>query len=281
MLKVKDLHASYGQKKILKGINFEAGKDEIIAVVGESGTGKTTLAMSIMGLLDNSVSGARTEGEIIFNGLNLCQLDTKGWKPIRWKQISMVFQNVDNILNPTMTIYQQLSEVADGSSENIEQMLDRVNFPLDRAHDYPHQLSMGEKQRVLVAMAYLPDPGVVILDEPTSALDQESKQDLIATIKSLSRSRAVILVTHDLDTAEKLSCKTLVLYGGSIVEYGSTGLIFSNPRHPYTRGLIRSYPSTGRTKDLQGRGAGRVCKTGLSFLAQVYPVYRHLQHKKT
>ena len=92
MLKLKDLYASYGQKKILKGINFEAGKDEIIAVVGESGTGKTTLAMSIMGLLEHNASDARTEGEIIFNGLNLCQLDVKGWKPIRWKQISMCFK---------------------------------------------------------------------------------------------------------------------------------------------------------------------------------------------
>jgi len=265
MLEVKDLYAGYGPKTILKDISFTAAPGEIVAIVGESGTGKTTLAMSIMGMLGQQSKDGRTKGGIYFNGINLCGADKQQWASIRWKKISMVFQNVENILNPTLTIYHQLIEIAN-SSQDVSEMLNEVGFPAGRHNAYPHQLSMGEKQKALVAMAYVCRPELVLLDEPTSSLDHKSKQDLIETIKKISGQKTVILVTHDLETAQKLSHRALVLYGGSIVELGPTEMIFSQPRHPYTRGLIRSYPSMDRTKDLQGiRGKAEFVRSGCPF----------------
>jgi len=268
MLKVNNLKVSYGNKKVLRGLNFKLTREDVVAVVGESGTGKTTLAMSLMGLLPQQSDDAKISGEILFGGMDICKTKEAGLKTIRWKKISMVFQNVDSILNPTMTIYRQINELVNKNKKSflIQEMLKTVDFPISRINAYPHQLSMGEKQKALVAMAYILDPDLVILDEPTSSLDFETKDSLILTIKGLSKKRAVLLVTHDLDTAEKLSKKTMVLYGGNIVELGPTKKVFSEPRHPYTRGLIRSYPGMQRTKDLQGiRGQPEFIDSGCPF----------------
>lgn len=268
MLKVSNLNVSYGSKNVLKNLNFKMGSRDIVAVVGESGTGKTTLAMSIMGLLSRQSGDAKVSGEIIFRGTDICRTKEPDLRLLRWKKISMVFQNVDNILNPTLTIYRQIDELTGKNNDGavVRQMLETVGFPISRINAYPHQLSMGERQKVLVAMAYILDPDLIILDEPTSSLDSGTKDSLISTIKMLSRGRAVLLVTHDLDTASKLSKKTMVLYGGSVVEIGPTGKIFAGPLHPYTRGLIRSYPGMKRTKDLQGiKGKPEFIETGCPF----------------
>ena len=268
MLRVCNLEASYGDKKILRGLSFEISSGDIIALVGESGTGKTTIALSIMGLLKYQSANAKISGEILFKGMDLCRAKESELRAVRWKKISIVFQNVDNILNPTIPIYRQISELLDGNRNRgrIQEMLENVGFPFRRADDYPHQLSMGEKQKLLVAMAYILDPDLVVLDEPTSSLDFEARDDLISVIKDLSKSKAVLLVTHDLDTAKKLSKKIMVLYGGNIVEFGPTEKILSDPGHPYTRGLIRSYPDMERTKDLQGiRGKPEFIDTGCPF----------------
>ncbi len=268
MLKIKNLSASYGNKKVLRNLNFEVKKGDIVAIVGESGTGKTTLAMSIMGLLSEQSADAEISGSILFNGTDICSASRQELLKIRWKKISMVFQNIDNILNPTISVYNQISEILNGKKNNLQinNMLERVGFPSNRASAYPHQLSMGEKQKVLIAMAYILEPELIILDEPTSSLDNETKNSLIKVIKKLSQGRTALLLTHDLDTVKKLSEKTMVLYGGSTVESGHTKKIFSNPRHPYTRGLIRSYPSMNRTKDLQGiRGRPEFVDTGCPF----------------
>ncbi|MGM0365190.1 MAG: ABC transporter ATP-binding protein [Actinomycetota bacterium] len=268
MLKVNNLNAFYGKKNILRGLSFEAEKGDIISVVGESGTGKTTLALSLMGMLPSQSADARVSGQILFGGMDICRANQQQLRQIRWKKISMVFQNVDNILNPSMSIYQQIGEVLDGKDNRgkIKGMLETVGFPLQRLDAYPHQLSMGEKQKALVAMAYILDPELVILDEPTSSLDQEAKDSLIEVIKRLSLGKTVLLVTHDLDTAGKLARKSMVLYGGSIIEFGPTKDLFSFPRHPYTRGLVRSYPSLERTKDLQGiRGKPEFVNAGCPF----------------
>lgn len=254
MLKVKNLRTSYGKNEILKGLDFEVSKEDIVAVIGESGTGKTTLALAIMGLLRYQQDNVKISGEIVFNGIDLSRLKEDELKKIRWSKISIVFQNVDNILNPVIPVFKQIKEILnsnDGTSI-INDMLEKMDFPVSRAYAYPYQLSMGEKQKVMLAMAYILNPEFVILDEPTSALDFESKNNLIKIIKELSSQKAVLLATHDLDTAQNISNKTVVLYGGNIIESGSTKDVFTNPRHPYTRGLIRSYPSETRTKDLQG-----------------------------
>lgn len=268
MLKINNLRVSYGKKNILRGLTFELAGNDIVAVVGESGTGKTTLALSIMGLLPQQSEDVKISGEILFGGMDICKTKESDLRLVRWKKISIVFQNVDNILNPTLTIYHQINELVNKNKNSnlVQEMLKTVDFPISRINAYPHQLSMGEKQKVLVAMAYILDPNLVILDEPTSSLDFETKDNLILTIKGLSKSRAVLLVTHDLDTAEKLSKKTMVIYGGNIVEIGSTKKIFSEPGHPYTRGLIRSYPGMKRTKDLQGiRGKSEFINSGCPF----------------
>ena len=268
MLKINNLRVSYGKKNILRGLSFELAGNDIVAVVGESGTGKTTLALSIMGLLQQQSEDVKISGEILFGGMDICKTKESDLRLVRWKKISIVFQNVDNILNPTLTIYQQINELVNKNKNSnlVREMLKTVDFPISRINAYPHQLSMGEKQKVLVAMAYIMDPNLVILDEPTSSLDFETKDNLISIIKELSKSRAILLVTHDLDTAEKLSKKTMVIYGGNIVELGPTKKIFSEPRHPYTRGLIRSYPGMKRTKDLQGiRGKPEFINSGCPF----------------
>jgi len=268
MLKIKNFSASYGSKKVLRNLNLEIEKGEIIAIVGESGTGKTTLAMSIMGLLKEQFDNIEQSGSIFFDEIDICNASRQELQQIRWKKISMVFQNIDNILNPTINVDRQLSEILDSKKNNfkIDEMLEIVDFPQDRAGSYPHQLSMGEKQKVLIAMAYILKPALVILDEPTSSLDYDTKNNLIRVIKKLNPGRTAILLTHDLDTVKKLSEKVIVLYGGRIMESGPTKKIFSNPRHPYTRGLIRSYPSMDRTKDLQGiKGRSEFIATGCPF----------------
>jgi peptide/nickel transport system ATP-binding protein len=268
MLEVKNLEVSYGNKKVLKNLNFELAGKDMVAVIGESGTGKTTLALSLMGLLPWQSDNVKISGQVLFRGKDICKIKESGLRIIRWKKISIVFQNVDSILNPTLTIYRQISELVNKGRKKslVQEILKTVDFPVSRINAYPHQLSMGEKQKVMVAMAYILDPDLVILDEPTSSLDLENKDRIIKTIKGLSKNRAVLLVTHDLDTAEKLSEKTMVLYGGSIVELGPTKKIFSEPRHPYTRGLMRSYPGMKRTKDLQGiRGQAEFIDLGCPF----------------
>jgi peptide/nickel transport system ATP-binding protein len=268
MLKIKNFSASYGSKKVLRNLNLEIKKSEIIAIVGESGTGKTTLAMSIMGLLTEQFDNTKQSGSILFNGIDICSSTHGELRQIRWKKISMVFQNIDNILNPTISVDKQLNEILNGKKNNskINEMLEMVGFPPARAGSYPHQLSMGEKQKILVAMAYISEPELVLLDEPTSSLDYDTKINLIRVIKKLSPGRTAVLLTHDLDTVKKLSEKVIVLYGGRILESGPTKKIFSNPRHPYTRGLVRSYPSMDRTKDLQGiRGKSEFIDKGCPF----------------
>jgi len=268
MLKIKNFSASYGSKKVLRNLNLEIKKSEIIAIVGESGTGKTTLAMSIMGLLTEQFDNTEQSGSILFNGIDICSSTHEELRQIRWKKISMVFQNIDNILNPTISVDKQLNEILNGKKNNSKtnEMLEMVGFPPNRAGSYPHQLSMGEKQKILVAMAYISEPELVLLDEPTSSLDYDTKINLIRVIKKLSPGRTAVLLTHDLDTVKKLSEKVIVLYGGRILESGPTKKIFSNPRHPYTRGLVRSYPSMDRTKDLQGiRGKSEFIDKGCPF----------------
>ena len=254
LLELHDLHASYGTDAVLNGIDLTLGEGDSLAIIGESGTGKTTLGMSIM-----RMSEARVRGSITFDGLDLLSLPDDEVRKLRWNRISMVFQNVDNVLDPLYTVLDQVAEpmIEHGlrdkkdARERAGALLERFGIPARRFDAYPHQLSGGQQQRVLLAMALTNDPDLVIMDEPLSSLDVTTRNEL-AEIIAADTERARLVITHDLDTAGRLARNVAVLYGGRIVEYGPTDEVLAEPRHPYTRALLRSYPNMTTVKDLQG-----------------------------
>ena len=255
LLKIKDLRVNYGQDVILNGIDLELSSGETLAIVGESGTGKTTLGLSIMRLVEG-----RVRGSIRFNGKDLLTLSDNEMQQIRWSQIAMVFQNANNVLNPVYTVLNQIMEPMvehglrsrDEAQNRATELLRYFGFPRERFSDYPHQLSGGEQQRVLLAMAMANDPELLILDEPLSSLDAAARSEVTNLLKETDKHSARLLATHDLDTASKLADRIAVLYGGKIIELGPTRDVLSRPRHPYTRALIRAYPNMTTVKDLQG-----------------------------
>ncbi|MFZ7104184.1 MAG: ABC transporter ATP-binding protein [Peptococcaceae bacterium] len=270
MLAIKELTITYGTYQVLKGINLEIHKGDILAVIGESGAGKTTLALALMGLCPGEA-----RGQINYQGTDILTLPEAQKRLLRWNNLSMVFQDLNRALNPVMTVLAQLVEpmlehrlyTGPEARERAYQLLDKVGLPPEKADLYAHQLSGGEKQRALIAMALTNDPDLLILDEPTAALDPITKTGIIKLLQGICREKTMILVTHDISTAYQLSRKLAVLYGGRIVEYGPTEILIKNPRHPYTRGLIRSFPLMDTGKDLQGiPGSRQDNKEGCVFL---------------
>lgn len=255
MLEIKELRVSYGYDVILNGIDLELPAGETLAIVGESGTGKTTLGLSIMCLVEGTVQGA-----IRFKGKDLLALPDQEMQQIRWTQIAMAFQNVNNVLNPVYTVLDQIAEpmIEHGlrnkgeARDRAAELLRQFGLPQNRFAAYPHQLSGGEQQRVLIAMAMANDPELLILDEPLSSLDATARAEIGDRLKQIDGHRTKLVITHDLDTASKLADRIAVLYGGKIVEVGTTQDVLTRPRHPYTRALIRAYPNMTTVKDLQG-----------------------------
>ncbi len=255
MLSLKNLSVRYGKNLILNNVSFTLHRGESLVLIGESGTGKTTLAKSIIGLGDGSYSG-----DVRYRGQNLLAMDPEEMARIRWNRIAMVFQNVESALNPLFNILEQVAEpmIEHGLHSPREarskagDLLKKVGLSTAHFLLYPHQLSGGQKQRALIAMALANDPEVLILDEPTSALDPVTKEEIIQLLREIRKKCTLLALTHDLAAASRLADRTAVLYGGRIVETGPTGTLLSDPGHPYTRGLIRSYPDINGTKDLQG-----------------------------
>ena len=255
MLSIKDLKVSFGKRHILKGVDLCLERGECLALVGESGAGKTTLGLSIMGLAKGSATG-----EISFQEKNLLAISEEELRQMRGKEMAMVFQNVEDALDPVQRIVDQIAEgisvhrsiSAKNARDVALKHLLFVGLSSEKSRMYPHQLSGGEKQRVLIAMALVNDPDLLILDEPTASLDALTKADIIRLFRSAILGRICIVITHDISLAASLADKMAVLYAGRIVENGSAQDLIRAPRHPYTRGLIRSYPSMTATKDLQG-----------------------------
>lgn len=255
MLKIKKLCVSYGNKIILDNLNLELKKNEILGIVGESGAGKSTLLLSIMGLCS-----ARLTGEIIFGDKNLINLNNEEMNQIRWNEISIVFQSLANALNPILNIMEQVTEpmlehnfcLPQEALERGKELLKMVGLKEDKFALYPHQLSGGERQKVLIAMALSNNPHILLLDEPTSALDPLTKKEILLLLRKIARKRSIIFVTHDLAAASFLTDRLGVLYKGRIMELGASSKILSDPKHPYTRGLLRCFPNMTMTKDLQG-----------------------------
>jgi peptide/nickel transport system ATP-binding protein len=255
ILAVNDLRVQYVTDEniihAVNGLSISLYKGESVGLVGETGAGKTTTALSVMQLLPEP-AGVITSGSIFFKGRNLLENAKKENTNIRGNGISMIFQDPMTALNPTMKISRQMIEVVQAhkkvSRKKAEEacltMLKRVGIGHDRFNDYPHQLSGGMKQRVVIAISLLCNPGLLIADEPTTALDVTIQAQILELIKDLIKQSemSMLLITHDLGVVAETCDRIAVMYAGSLVEAGTVREVFNNPLHPYTVGLFRSIP---------------------------------------
>ncbi|MRG77232.1 MAG: ATP-binding cassette domain-containing protein [ANME-2 cluster archaeon] len=245
----------------LDNISFEINKGECVAVIGESGSGKSTLALASMKLL---ASNALMSGQILLDDVDISDMTDKEMEQLRWNKISIVFQNYGDVLNPVHRIIDQIAEplIKNGESRSAAlemsgKMLDHLKIKPGRDVLFPHQISAGERQRVLMAMALITDPDILVLDEPVASVDAITKSYLAKVIKQqVNAGKAVLLITHDLSFAHLCSDRIAVLYSGMILELLPSQKLLDAPCHPYTRALVRSFPMMERAKDLAGvRGA--------------------------
>jgi len=270
-LEIKNLSIVYtsgddGIVKAVNDMNIEISKGETLGLVGETGAGKTTTALGIMGLIETP-PGEITKGEIIFEGEDLLQKKPAELRKIRGNKISMIFQDPMTALNPVLTVGDQIIEVIRlhrkiSKAEAIKHthdMLELVGIPGERYTDYPHQFSGGMKQRVVIAMALACEPALLIADEPTTALDVTIQAQILDLMKKLKdeRETSMLMITHDLGIVAEVCDKVAIMYAGSIVEYTTTRDLFTNPSHPYTIGLFGSIPSVDsdepRLKPIEGQ----------------------------
>ena len=255
LLEIKNLHVHYvtdtEDVQAVNGVNLRLKQGEVLGLVGETGAGKTTVALSVMQLVPDP-PGIILDGEILFKGRNLIYNTKKENQEMRGNGISMIVQDPMTALNPIMTIGQQLAEVVIkhkklGKKEALEvaaEMLEKVGVTRDRLNDYPHQFSGGMKQRAIIAMALLCNPEILIADEPTTALDVTIQAQVLEIIRNLVREQdmSMILITHDLGVVAETCDHVAIMYAGEVVEYGTVWDVYTNPKHPYTRGLFDSIP---------------------------------------
>jgi peptide/nickel transport system ATP-binding protein len=263
ILTIDDLRCHYSTDgsvvKAVDGISFGLEEGEIVGLIGESGSGKTTIALSIMGLLPES---ARQSGEISYRGIDLSALPEDEMNTFRWTDIAIVFQNSLEVLNPVMRIGVQVCEpmirrkgMGSGEAEaRCAELFEMVGLDPIWMDAYPHQLSGGMRQRVLLAMALSCDPKVLILDEVTSALDAFTRKEIRDLLLDLQRTRgySMITISHDIAFVSSMASRMMVLYAGRVVEVGPTRDVITAPRHPYTRGLVNSTPDIFVYKDMWG-----------------------------
>jgi len=241
-------HTSKGQVHALDDVNFSLEKDESIGIAGESACGKSTLGLSMIRMVQG---GKIVSGKIIFDGKSILDLTESDFnQKYRWKKFSMIFQGAMNSLDPVYTIKQQFVEVLkqhnyEGDSEKlILDAVNSVNLNEDVLKKYPHELSGGMKQRVIIAMALLLKPKFVIADEPTTALDVLTQAQIVNLLKKLKNDgMSIMLITHDLAVLSEIADKIGIMYGGQMIEFGTSQQIYKNPKHPYTKGLLESIPT--------------------------------------
>ena len=259
MLEVKDLHTSFftpsGEVKAVNGLSFSLDEGKVLGIVGESGSGKSVTAYSILQILTSP--GRIVSGSIKLHGEELVTKSEEEMRKIRGNKISIIFQDPMTSLNPTFTIGNQLREaILLHTSRNRQQAEERaiemlklvgISEPEKRIHQYAYELSGGMRQRVMIAMALACEPDILIADEPTTALDVTIQAQILELIQSLQKKMgmAVILVTHDLGVIADMCDNIIVMYGGRICERGTAREIFYNPKHEYTKGLLRSIPNAG------------------------------------
>lgn len=263
LLEIKDLHThfytEYGVVPSVNGVSFSINKGETIGIVGESGCGKSVTSLSILQLVDES--GKIVNGEILFEGDDLTKYSKKQMRKIRGNKISMIFQEPLTSLNPVFTIGSQISEAIrlhqnvskqEAKQKTIE-MLKRVGIPRAEKlyYSFPHMLSGGMRQRVMIAMALSCNPQLLIADEPTTALDVTIQAQILQLMKELSKEyqTSIIMITHDLGVVAEMVDRVIVMYAGQIVEQNDVFKIFNNPQHPYTKGLLNSTPKIHQLTD--------------------------------
>ncbi len=246
-----------GIAKAVDGVSFRASAGETLGIVGESGSGKSVSALSIMRLIQNP-PGKVVDGRIEFNGTNLLDLSENEMRKVRGNRISMIFQEPMTSLNPVYTVGNQIAEMFQihqgltkkESHERAIDMLTRVKMPSPgkRLREYPYQLSGGMRQRVMIAMSLACNPEILIADEPTTALDVTIQAQILELILELKEQydAGVLMITHDLGVIAEISQRVIVMYAGRVLEEGPTLSLFDDPKHPYTRGLLKSIPVLGR-----------------------------------
>jgi len=263
MLSIKNLNVRFKVNKnyiyAVNGIDLNINKRETVSIIGESGSGKSVTAYSLSGLLPQP-PGEITQGEIIFENTNLLKLNNKSLNKIRGNDISIIFQNIDEVLNPNIKIGYQIAEPL-LIHENISKkdalkkaldMLKKVDMPNpnETIDFYPDQLSGGMKQRVMIAIALINNPQLLIADEPTTALDVTVQAEILELLKNLKEeySMSVLFITHDLGVAYEISDKIAIMYAGEILETGNAETITKEPMHPYTKSLIKCIPRINKNE---------------------------------
>lgn len=253
------LQVGNAKRTIVDGLSFTLHKGKTLALVGESGCGKSLTALSLMRILPQPPA-LPPEGEVLYRGENILSFSEKRMRTIRGANIAMIFQDPSCALNPVYTIGSQLAEVAelhlglegDAAWERAAEALSSVGIPFatQRLYDYPHQLSGGMKQRVMIAMALMCEPDVLIADEPTTALDVTIQAQVLELIKELQKKKgtALLLITHDMGVVAEMADEVIIMYAAQGVEHGSANAIFRQPSHPYTQGLFSSRPAAQMRK---------------------------------
>jgi peptide/nickel transport system ATP-binding protein len=256
VLQVQDLTTNYrirrGWVRAAEDVSFDVDSGKALGLAGESGCGKTTVAMSLLKILP--AGGQIRHGKILFEGRDLVPLSESEMRKVRWKGISIVFQGAQNALNPVFKVGDQIAEAIktheSGVSnaavkERVGELLQLVGIEPSRADNYPHEFSGGMKQRALIAMALAANPKLLIADEPGTALDVIVQAQTLKLLKELKQKLglSMILISHDLSIIAETCDDLAIMYAGRIVEYGDTRTLFKNPKHPYTQGLIKAFPS--------------------------------------
>ena len=270
LLKIEDLSVSFdtsaGRVQAVSGVGLELARGETLGVVGESGCGKSVTALSVLGLVP-SPPGFVDSGRIDFDGQDLLALDPEALRRIRGNRIGMIFQEPMTALNPVLTVGRQLTEglmahrqlTKRAAQKRAVDWLVRVRVPgaRKRLRDYPHQLSGGMRQRIVIAMAMICRPSLVIADEPTTALDVSIQAQILSLMLSLKQEMgmALLLISHDLGIIAQAAARVVVMYAGQVVERADTLTLFEEPFHPYTQGLLESIPRTNRQP---GQAPGRL-----------------------
>ncbi|QFK71959.1 ABC transporter ATP-binding protein [Pradoshia sp. D12] len=273
LLEVKNLKTGFqtenGFLPVVQGISFHVNQGEIVGLVGESGSGKSVTSLSIMRLFHDT-SGKVAEGEIIYKGENLLTFSEKKMTKYRGKELSMVFQEPMTALNPVLTIGKQMREtimlhMRMSKKEAQQYAIEKLkSVGIQRAEqvmkDYPHQLSGGMRQRVIIAMQISCNPSLLIADEPTTALDVTIQAQILKLMEEIQQktNMGILLITHDLGVVAEICDRVIVMYAGRIVEEASAVELFENPKHPYTKGLMESVPKIGSNKDRLNSIAGTV-----------------------